>query len=114
MEAGEALLLAGPSGCGKSTLARCLTGLIPHLYHGVLDGKVWLDGRQTETTPLWKLVEIAGLVFQNPSAQMPAESVENEVILGLENLDLPRQTISQRLEEVLTRFGLQDLRKRSP
>jgi energy-coupling factor transporter ATP-binding protein EcfA2 len=45
---------------------------------------------------------------------MLAESVENEVIFGLENLDLPRQTISQRLEEVLTRFGLQDLRKRSP
>ena len=31
---GEALLLTGPSGAGKSTLARCLTGLIPHLYHG--------------------------------------------------------------------------------
>ncbi|MGC9333500.1 MAG: ABC transporter ATP-binding protein [Anaerolineae bacterium] len=111
---GEALLIAGPSGCGKSTLARCLTGLIPHLYHGILHGKVWLDGLQTETTPLWKLIEIAGLVFQNPSAQMLAESVENEVIFGLENLGLPRQTISQRLEEALTQFGLQDLRKRPP
>ncbi len=33
-----AVLVTGPSGCGKSTLARCLTGLIPHLYHGALGG----------------------------------------------------------------------------
>ena len=32
--AGECLLITGPSGCGKSTLARCLVGLIPHLYKG--------------------------------------------------------------------------------
>lgn len=34
--AGELLLVTGPSGCGKSTLARCLTGIIPHLYRGEL------------------------------------------------------------------------------
>jgi energy-coupling factor transport system ATP-binding protein len=113
-EPGEALLIAGPSGCGKSTLARCLTGLIPHLYHGTLRGSVWVDGLRTEAAPLWQLSERAGLVFQNPSAQMLAESVENEVIFGLENLGLARQTIKQRLEEALAHFGLQGLRQRSP
>jgi energy-coupling factor transporter ATP-binding protein EcfA2 len=42
IEAGEVVLVCGPSGCGKSTLARCLTGLIPHLYRGELRGVVWL------------------------------------------------------------------------
>ncbi len=111
---GEQWLISGPSGCGKSTLARCLTGLIPHLYHGSLQGEVWLDGLRTADAPLWQLAERAGLVFQNPAAQMLAHSVEEEIVFGLENLGLPRDIISRRLEETLARFGLAAMRARSP
>ncbi|MEJ2735390.1 MAG: ABC transporter ATP-binding protein [Anaerolineae bacterium] len=114
MEAGERLLVTGPSGCGKSTLARCLTGLIPHLYHGTLEGEIWLDGQRTSDAPLWQLAERAGLVFQNPAAQMLAHSVEEEIVFGLENLGLPRRTITERLEATLSRFGLGEMGKRSP
>ena len=54
VQPGERLLVAGPSGCGKSTLARCLGGLIPHLYRGAHEGDVWLDGLHTAATPLWR------------------------------------------------------------
>ena len=111
---GEQWLISGPSGCGKSTLARCLTGLIPHLYHGALEGEVWLDGLRTADAPLWQLAERAGLVFQNPAAQMLAHSVEEEIIFGLENLGLPRDTMAERLEQTLARFGLEAMRRRSP
>ncbi len=114
IQQGERLLVAGPSGCGKSTLARCLTGLIPHLYRGTLEGTIWLDGLCTKDTSLWQLVERAGLVFQNPAAQMLAPSVEEEIVFGLENLGLPRKTIGERLERSLDRFGLQDMRQRLP
>jgi energy-coupling factor transporter ATP-binding protein EcfA2 len=114
IEPGSRMLISGPSGCGKSTLARCLTGLIPHLYRGTLEGEIWLDGLQTVETPLWHLSEKAGLVFQNPAAQMLAHSVEEEVVFGLENLGLPRQAISERLEASLRRFGLDSMRHRSP
>lgn len=114
LEAGERLLIAGPSGCGKSTLARCLTGLIPHLYHGRLEGEIWLDGQRTTDAPLWQLAERAGLVFQNPAAQMLAHSVEEEIVFGLENLGLPRIEIGRRLEETLARLGLASMRTRSP
>lgn len=111
---GERLLIAGSSGCGKSTLARCLTGLIPHLYRGTLSGDVWLDGRRTADASLWQLAEQAGLVFQNPAAQMLAQSVEDEIVFGLENLGLSPSAISKRLEATLARFGLESLRARSP
>jgi energy-coupling factor transport system ATP-binding protein len=114
IEAGERVLITGPSGCGKSTLARCLTGLIPHLYHGTLEGEVRLDGLRTIDAQMWQLAERAGLVFQNPAAQMLAESVEEEIIFGLENLGLPREAIGKRVEETLTRFGLESMRERSP
>ncbi len=114
IEPGERLLVTGPSGCGKSTLARCLTGLIPHLYHGTLEGEVWLGAQRTTATPLWRLAERAGIVFQNPAAQMLAHSVEEEIVFGLENLGLPREAIAERLEATLSRFGLEPMRDRSP
>jgi energy-coupling factor transporter ATP-binding protein EcfA2 len=114
VQPGERLLVAGPSGCGKSTLARCLAGLIPHLYRGALEGDVWLDGLHTAATPLWRLAERAGLVFQNPAAQMLGQSVEEEIVFGLENLGLSPPAIRESLEATLDRFGLEPLRKRSP
>ncbi len=114
LEPGRSLLICGPSGCGKSTLARCLTGLIPHLYQGKLQGYVWVNGQRTDRTPLWQLSSQAGLVFQNPAAQMLAPTVEEEIIFGLENLGLERRAVSERLEEALERFSLQELRQRPP
>jgi energy-coupling factor transporter ATP-binding protein EcfA2 len=111
---GEGVLVTGPSGCGKSTFSRCLTGLIPHLYRGELKGDVWLGDHKTDETPLWQLAEQAGLVFQNPAGQMLAESVEDEIIFGLENLGVSRTEVEARLEDSLTRFGLQELHRRSP
>lgn len=114
IKTGDAVLVTGPSGCGKSTLARCLTGLIPHLYRGELSGEVRIAGMPTAQTPLWQLAEQAGLVFQNPAAQMLTTSVEEEIVFGLENLGLPPHEIRDRLDAALARFGLEALRHRSP
>jgi energy-coupling factor transport system ATP-binding protein len=114
VDAGEAIFVSGPSGSGKSTLVRCLVGLIPHLYRGQLSGEVWLDGLDTTQTPLWRLAERAGLVFQNPATQMLGVSVQEEVIFGLENLGLSRAAIRARLEDTLARFDLTDFGSRSP
>lgn len=111
---GEFLHVAGVSGSGKSTLARCLTGMIPHLYRGTLHGSISIDGLATRDHPLWQLAEHAGMVFQNPAAQMLGVSVEDEIIFGLENLGLPRDEIGARLEEALARFGLAAMRGRIP
>lgn len=111
---GQAILLSGPSGCGKSTLARCIAGLIPHLYHGRLGGEVRVDGLRTDETPLWRLAEQAGMVFQDPASQMIAASVEDEIVFGLENLGLPRAEVRARLDDATERFDLEPLCDRAP
>jgi energy-coupling factor transport system ATP-binding protein len=114
VEPGQTLFISGASGCGKSTLARCLSGLIPHLYHGNYRGRVWLDGLQADRAPLWALSEQVGLVFQNPAAQMLATTVEEEILFGLENLGLEESEAKLRLEQALHDFELDALRRRSP
>ena len=112
--AGRENAMSGPSGCGKSTLARCLTGLIPHLYRGALQGEVRLAGRLTTETPLWELAELAGLVLQNPAGQMLAHSVEVEILFGLENLGLARDEMQRRLEQSLAALTWSRSRHRPP
>ena len=106
--------MRGVSGCGKSTLARCLCGIIPHLYNGSYSGEVWLAGLHVEKEPLWKLSEKSGLVFQNPNLQILAPFVEEEIIFGLENLGLEAKNISERLETELKRFDLLKYRSKNP
>ena len=112
--AGEVWAITGRSGCGKSTLARCLTGLIPHLYHGEFRGNVKVAGLDTRTTPLWRLAESAGMLFQNPQAQSVASTVEQEIMFGLDTLGLTTAEQRSRCEEHLMRYGLVPLKQRSP
>jgi energy-coupling factor transport system ATP-binding protein len=111
---GEFVLITGSSGSGKSTLARCMMGLIPHLYHGNLTGEIWLNGNRTVDLQLWQIAEKAGMVFQNPAAQMLTPSVEDEIVFGLENLGLEVDEISRRLNQAINLFGLESLRDRNP
>jgi len=111
---GDFISIEGPSGSGKSTIARCLSGLIPHLYHGTMQGEVKVGGHLTHTQPLWQLAEHCGMVFQNPASQMLGLSVEEEIIFGLENLGLDAEQIEERLNDTVERFQLEALRNRSP
>lgn len=106
--------LVGPSGCGKTTLARCLNGLIPHFHPGELEGKVFVQGLDTQEHPAHELAEKVGLVFQNPENQLVAPTVERELAFGPENLGVPRQEIRNRIETLITQLHLEVLRNKAP
>lgn len=112
VRAGETWLVTGPSGCGKSTFARCLSGIIPHLYRGDLSGSVTLNGFLTHETPMWQLAEQAGMLFQNPAAQLLTASVRDEIIFGLEQQGCSRSEIDIHLQKAVQLFGLDDLQTR--
>ena len=55
-----------------------------------------------------------GVLFQNPENQLVAQYVEEDVAFGLENLGWPTADIRRRVDEMLARFDLEDLRRREP
>ncbi len=113
LSAGELLLVAGPSGCGKSTLLKCLNGLIPHSYHGVLEGAIQFDGRSTRGLSLRDLAQYVGTMLQDPDKQIIGSTVEQEIAFGMENLGTPRSEMLQRIQEVLQRLHLEAQRQRA-
>ncbi len=109
---GEILLVAGASGSGKTTLARCINGLIPRSYKGELSGKALLHGREVRTLSLVDVSQVVGTLLQDPERQILASNVLGEIAFGPENLGLQRETIHERVEQVIQRLGLEHLRER--
>jgi len=103
---GELLLIAGPSGCGKSTLLKCLNGLIPNSYHGMLSGEIQLGGRPIKGLTLRDLAQEVGTMLQDPDKQIIASTVEQEVAFGMENLNTPRAEMLERISRVLEQLHL--------
>ncbi len=111
---GECVLVTGPSGCGKSTLARLLSGLLPQVIPAAVEGSVRVDGIDILKQPTAVVAQKVGSVFQNPSSQLFHLKVEDEIAFGPNNLELPAEEVSARVEWAIEAAGLQDLRLQKP
>jgi energy-coupling factor transport system ATP-binding protein len=106
--------IVGLSGCGKSTLAMALNGAIPQRIPGLMEGRVQIDGHDTRKIPLSKLALKVGLVYQDPDNQLFLPTVEDEIAFGPENICLPREHISERVETILKALKIENLRHKNP
>ena len=114
--AGEFVAVIGANNSGKSTLCYALAGVIPHLFHGEMKGRVLLDGRNLASSSVGDIALDVGLVLQRPAGQMSGicNTVYEEVAFGLENRGVTREDIRRKVEEVLMLIGLEELASRSP
>ncbi|HSB03715.1 MAG TPA: ABC transporter ATP-binding protein [Thermodesulfobacteriota bacterium] len=111
---GQGVLLAGSSGSGKSTFCRACIGLIPNFHGGEFIGQVFTDGLDTRQHPVYRLFSHAGLVFQNPDAQLFNQTVEAELAYGLESVGLASAEIEKRLAWASESAGLGPFLSRPP
>jgi len=108
---GEFVAVVGANGSGKSTLARLAGGLDKPgaAQRALACGHDLL----TEAGRLAARRDV-GVLFQNPENQLVAQCVEDDVAFGLENLGWAAPEIRRRVDEMLARFLLEDLRLREP
>ena len=101
-------VLFGPSGCGKTTVLRCLAGLErPESGRIEFGGRVWFDAEQgISQQPRQRDV---GFLFQD-YALFPHLNVEKNFAYGLRRMTADAR--GRRVEEVMTRFRLDELRDR--
>jgi len=64
-------------------------------------GTVRIFGRKLESIPRLKLYQMLGIVFQNPSDQLFAATVGEDVAFGPRNLGLDPDTVDRRVSEAL-------------
>jgi energy-coupling factor transport system ATP-binding protein len=109
---GELCLVVGRTGSGKSTLLGAVNGLVPHFTGGTLAGTVTVAGRDTVDHRPRELADVVGVVLQDPLAGFVADTVEEELAYGMEQLAIPPEVMRKRVEETLDLLGLAELRAR--
>jgi energy-coupling factor transport system ATP-binding protein len=113
LEIGPGLtLIVGGSGGGKSTVLRLLNGLVPQFHGGRISGSAVVDGLDPLRTPIPRLAQSVGLVFQDVETQSVYGTVEREVAFGLENAGMPRAQMHDRIDEALAGLSIGHLRGR--
>jgi energy-coupling factor transporter ATP-binding protein EcfA2 len=112
LDEGELVLVSGRTGVGKSTLLGVVTGLVPRFTGGVLTGEVLLEGQSIVDQPPRERAHLVGYVGQDPLAGFVADTVEEELAYGMEQLGVAPETMRRRVEETLDLLGIADLRAR--
>jgi energy-coupling factor transport system ATP-binding protein len=106
---GSVLAVVGPNGSGKTTLTRHLNGLLRPTA-----GRVVVDGHDAAREPVQTLARSVGYVFQNPTSQLFARTVAEELAYGPRNVGVARAEIDGRVTAVADALGLMDVLEGSP
>ncbi|MGP1350120.1 MAG: LPS export ABC transporter ATP-binding protein [Hoylesella marshii] len=103
---GEIVGLLGPNGAGKTTSFYMTTGLIiPNAGH------IYLDNEDITSFPVYKRAR-AGIGYLPQEASVFRKmSVEDNILSVLEMTGLPRQAQRERLENLISEFRLNKVRK---
>ena len=101
IEPGERVLLLGASGAGKSTLLQGLAGVLGGAEEGESEGELLLDG-----VPADAARGRAGLLLQDPDAQVILARVGDDIAFGCENLGIPHDEIWPRVHAAREAVGL--------
>jgi len=118
IESGDQIAILGANGCGKSTLLKLLAGLIIpstgeiRAFDSVLTEKL-LNGADGGSFAQYFRRKV-GLVFQNPDVQLFCPTVFDEIAFGPLQLDLPRDEVRQRVQEVMEMLEIEHLKNRPP
>jgi energy-coupling factor transport system ATP-binding protein len=111
---GEKILIVGPSGSGKSTLGRCLNGLIPFSYTGVISGSLKVNGIETTELDIFNLSKLVGTVLQDSDGQFVGLTVGEDIAFALENDNVAHREMHTRVADVARMVDMQDWLTSSP
>lgn len=106
---GSATAILGDNGAGKTTLARVIMGLVP-----VREGSITVGDQSLDRLAVHQRARHVGLVFQDPSRQLFARTVLEEVAFGPRALGASSRQAQEWAREALTAVDLLELERTHP
>lgn len=112
---GEFVLIKGDNGCGKTTLLNLINALdFAEIGTYTLDGEAVTKKAMKNQSFSKALHQKIGYVFQNTDIQLFCSSVEEEIAFGPVQMGLSDQQIAQRVDDIITLLGIEELKNRAP
>jgi cobalt/nickel transport system ATP-binding protein len=115
IEQGQKIAVIGANGSGKSTLLHILDGLI-----FANKGSVKFKGQELKENDFNNegfsrdFRRSVGFVFQNPEVQLFCPTVREDILFGPLQLELNKEDVNKRFDELVTILDIKDLLDRSP
>ena len=106
VEQGEIVGLLGPNGAGKTTSFYMIVGLIKPF-----SGKVFLEDTDITSMPMYKRAQLGIGYLAQEASVFRQLSVEDNITAVLEFTKLSKSQQRDRLESLLSEFGLAHVRK---
>ena len=105
VEQGEIVGLLGPNGAGKTTSFYMIVGLIrPN------EGRIFLDEQEITSLPMYKRAQLGIGYLPQEASVFRKLSVEDNILAVLEMVGASKEEQQEKLESLLTEFGLQHVR----
>lgn len=105
---GEVVALLGPNGSGKTTCFYSIAGLVTPE-----GGRVIIDGRDVTTLPMYRRAQLGIGYLPQEMSIFRGMSVEDNIMSILEIAVPDRHRQRERLEELLSEFSIEHLRRAS-
>ena len=105
---GEVVALLGPNGSGKTTCFYSIAGLVTPE-----GGKVIIDGRDVTTLPMYRRARLGIGYLPQEMSVFRGLSVEDNIMAILEIAVPEKRKRRERLEELLSEFSIEHLRRAS-
>ncbi|TDX28814.1 LPS export ABC transporter ATP-binding protein [Rhodovulum visakhapatnamense] len=106
LDRGEVVALLGPNGSGKTTCFYAVAGLLTPE-----GGKVLLDGRDVTTLPMYRRARLGIGYLPQEVSIFRGLDVEDNIKAVLEIVEPDRHKRRERLEELLSEFSIEHLRR---
>ncbi|HNS41213.1 MAG TPA: LPS export ABC transporter ATP-binding protein [Taishania sp.] len=103
---GEIVGLLGPNGAGKTTSFYMIVGLV-----SPDEGKVYIDGTEITNMPMYKRSQLGIGYLPQEISVFRKLSVEDNIMAILEMTDMTKVQREERLEQLLSEFSLNHVRK---
>lgn len=103
---GEVVALLGPNGSGKTTTFYSIAGLVTPD-----SGSVLIDGREVTTLPMYRRAQLGIGYLPQEMSIFRGLSVQDNIRAVLDIAEPSRRQRSKRLEELLTEFSIEHLRR---
>lgn len=106
LDRGEVVALLGPNGSGKTTTFYAIAGLV-----SPEGGSVRVDGKDVTALPMYRRAQLGIGYLPQEMSIFRGLSVEDNIIAILEITEADRHKRRERLEELLSDFSIEHLRR---
>lgn len=106
---GEKVAFIGPNGAGKTTLFLHLNGIIKSEIN-----KILINNKDINAMVLKERVCKIAILFSDPETQLIMPTVYDDIAFGPTNLNLSKEEVDNRVENILSLMNLNTLKNRVP